>query len=42
MKNLKQINGQLIGIDKNGVVSKLNGNGVWVQLNCKELFKIIK
>ena len=38
--NIKKIGKDLIGLNKFGHTFRLNGNGVWVQLNNKELFKL--
>jgi hypothetical protein len=37
---IKKIGKDLIGLNKLGHTFKLNGNGVWVQITNKELFKL--
>ena len=39
-RNIKKIGKDLISINKLGHTFRLNGNGVWVQINNKELFKL--
>jgi hypothetical protein len=39
--NIKKIGQHLMAVNSNGHIFKLNGNGVWVQLNNKELFKLV-
>ena len=39
--NIKKIGKDLIALNKKGHIFKLNGDGVWVQLNNKELFNIV-
>lgn len=40
MKTIKKVKNTLIGIDKNNNLFLLDGNGVWQQLNNKQIIKL--
>ena len=40
MKKIKKVKNSLIGIDKLNNIFLLDGNGVWQQLNNKQIIKL--
>lgn len=40
MKTIKKVNNTLIGIDKLNNIFLLDGNGIWQQLNNKQIIKL--